>query len=689
MKKILFLISICLLSQNLSIASEGEKTSTKSVVPAPTCVAEAIQETTDFTAPNFEGLPHYNYNLKKPVDEPKQEIAPINTSSVKSTVNASVLTTRPPVPMSIEDYKKQEIEKTLAEQQRQQAEIRQAQKDKQDYIETVADLEKYKLYDTKKLNLHIKKTDKPPVIVEDNLSNPNDTTQTKANITKVEFDDSKVFSQEDLQKLAAPLLSQPVTLADIQKVVNGITRCYILGDYVTSKAYLPPQDLASGVLKIGLMEGKVGKVTVKDNRWTKTGYITKRVAPIPGEIFKISDLEKDIIKFNNNNTVKLKVGLAAGEEKETTDITLNAVDPVPFHFAVMTDNQGRQTIGTTRWGGMLAADSLFGHRDALSLGGYLGKGNRVGFADYNFPVNKYGTRLGASISAGNIDVISGAMRPFGISGTSQTYSVYATQPIIDREGLNISSYTGASLKNSTTNIGNFKLYDMSTFSITQGFTGRKDTAKGIWYTGQYGSVGFKALGGDENFFKYTGNLTRIHDFGKGIIGQFRVSGQYSPNDRLPWMEQFQIGGLSTVRGYSEGLLLGKSGYFASGEIITPLPFLPKAIGSDRLGYIHPRDMIKGAVFMDNGMIYPYKPDGSGVDGGDLLMSWGLGLRVNISQDLAARFYWGWGLNNKYETDQKMGRFHFELTCAPDLSRVLSQRHTPDKKKNKKNKKEAL
>ena len=442
-----------------------------------------------------------------------------------------------------------------------------------------------------------------------------------------------------------------------------------MGDYATSKAYLPEQDLSDGVLKIGLFEGTVGKVTVKDNRWTKTGYIKNRVAPVPGELLKISELEQDVIKFNANNAIKLKVGLSAGEEPGTTDITLNAQDPFPFRLAFMTDNQGRQTIGTTRWGGMLTADSLFGHRDRLSLGGYLGRGNRTGFADYNFPLNRYGTRLGATVSAGNISVVNGPMRPFGIGGTSQVYSVYLSHPFVDRPDFNISSYTSGNLKRSTTDISGIKLLDIGTFSVTQGLTARKDTQRGIWYTGHYGSVGFKALGGDEDFFKYEGNITRLHDFGHGIIGQFRVSGQYSPNDRLPWLEQFQIGGLSTVRGYSEGLLLGKSGYFASAEIITPLPFLPKAIGSDRLGYIYPREMVKGAVFMDNGMIFPYKY-GDAIDSGDFLMSWGLGLRVNLSTDVAARFYWGFGLNNRYETDQKMGRFHFELTCSPDIGLSL-------------------
>ena len=568
---------------------------------------------------------------------------------------------------------------------------------KQEYREEIADQQKYKFYEDEKLQNAInpqqkeekklnmwaeyknKKSGKPPVIVEDNLSDPNDNTAVRATITKVEFTPSRVFTEEELQKLAAPLLSQPVTLDDIKKVVDGITRCYLLGDYATSKAYLPPQDLSDGVLKINLFEGTVGKVTVKDNRWTKTGYIKNRVAPKPGDLFKVSELEEDVIKFNNNNTVKLKVGLSAGEEQGETDITLNTEDPFPFHIAFLVDNQGRQTIGTTRWGGMITADSLFGHRDKMSLGGYLGSGNRVGFADYNFPLNKYGTRLGASVSAGNISVVNGPLRPFGIGGTSQVYSVYLTHPLMDKIDFNLSSYSAASIKRSTTDISGVKLPTLGTFSLTQGFTARKDTERGIWYTGHYGSVGFEALGGDEDFFKYEGNIMRLHDFGHGIIGQFRVAGQYSPQDRLPWMEQFQIGGMSTVRGYSEGLLLGKSGYLASAEIITPLPFLPKAIGSDRLGYIYPREMIKGAVFMDHGMVFPYK-GGQAVDSGEFLMSWGLGLRVNLKKDVAARFYWGFGLNNKYDVDQKLGRFHFDITCAPDIGRVVAGRHPKNKKK---------
>lgn len=64
----------------------------------------------------------------------------------------------------------------------------------------------------------------------------------------------------------------------------------------------------------------------------------------------------------------------------------------------------------------------------------------------------------------------------------------------------------------------------------------------------------------EKFFKYEGNIVRVHDFGSGFVGLFRAGTQLSP-DKMPAMEQFQVGGISSVRGFSEGLLIGNKSSF--------------------------------------------------------------------------------------------------------------------------------
>lgn len=71
-------------------------------------------------------------------------------------------------------------------------------------------------------------------------------------------------------------------------------------------------------------------------------------------------------------------------------------------------------------------------------------------------------------------------------------------------------------------------------------------------------------------------MLRLHDFSHGVIGQLRGSYQVIPNSKyIPYLDQFQTGGLATVRGYSEGICMGKNGYFFSGELMFPL--LPRTI----------------------------------------------------------------------------------------------------------------
>ena len=75
---------------------------------------------------------------------------------------------------------------------------------------------------------------------------------------------------------------------------------------------------------------------------------------------------------------------------------------------------------------------------------------------------------------------------------------------------------------------------------------------------------------EANYVKIDGGVTRLHDFGHGIIGQLRGNYQVIPADVVPSIDQFQLGGMYTVRGYSEGLIIGRSGYLLSGELMVPI-----------------------------------------------------------------------------------------------------------------------
>ncbi len=503
-------------------------------------------------------------------------------------------------------------------------------------------------------------------------------------VNSIEVAPSEILTKEEINKAIQPLVGRNVFIEDIQKAIDNINNLYAEKGFVTARAFLPEQTVENGHIYIALTESKIGNITVEQNKWTKDGYITRRLPEKEGQLFDIVELEKDVLDFNRyNEGVKLSANLKAGQKPGTTDIELVADENFPFHVMGIMDNAGRYNTGSLRGGAMLYADSLFGHRDRMSLGSYFSKGAQSPFADYNFPVNKKDGRVGFMYSSTFAKIKYGDLRDLGIGSNAYQYSLYYSQPIVRKPGFELKTYVAANYKRARTysDVSILDNWIKSVDNVTSlefALQMRKDTKRGIWYFNQDAYYAIPILNSqrDNNYFKYSGSLVRLHDFSHGVIGQLRSNYQVVPGDKqIPYLDQMQTGGLATVRGYSEGLMIGKNGYFASGELMFPL--LPREITSPRTGEKIPfiGKYVKGAVFADTAGIFPTASED--VYGGSYFAaSLGMGFRVQLPGDLSARLYWGYPLiRNYHEPYSKMGRFHFELTLAPNIDALLASRST--------------
>ena len=499
-------------------------------------------------------------------------------------------------------------------------------------------------------------------------------------INSVQLAPSEILTKEETDPIIQKLVGRNVFISDIQAVIDEINTLYADKGYVTAKAFLPEQTVTDGNIYIDVIESRIGNISVEENRWTRTKYITDRLPQKEGELFDIVDLEKDVLDFNRyNEGVKLSANLKAGEKPGTTDIELKADEKFPFHLVGVMDNQGRYTTGSLRGGAMLYADSLFGLRDKMSVGTYLSGGVTSPFFDYNIPVNKHDGRIGFLFSSGFAKVKWGEFAPLDLKSKSYQYSLYYTQPIIRKPGFELKGYAALNYKRARTTLFEdlIPLGVDNVTSVEAALNMRKDTKYGIWYASQsaYYAIPILNSQNDNHYFKYSGSVVRLHDFSHGVIGQLRSNYQIIPGSQnVPYLDQIQAGGLATVRGYSEGLMIGKNGYFISGELMFPL--LPREITSPRSGEKIPfiGKYVKGAIFADHAGIFPaasYDPYG----GSYFMASLGMGLRVQLPGDLSARLYWGFPILNdtRYE-ENKYGRFHFELTMAPDFDALLRSRH---------------
>jgi hemolysin activation/secretion protein len=214
---------------------------------------------------------------------------------------------------------------------------------------------------------------------------------------------------------------------------------------------------------------------------------------------------------------------------------------------------------------------------------------------------------------------------------------------------------------STTNVNNtsgvssvFNRYNSR--AIRTGLNAIKDDSHGRWVSRFEVSTGIPIFGGTKEglpFVKINPSLVRVQMLPYKTKGLLRVAGQFSPNKLQP-VEQIQIGGMNSVRGFEEGLNFGDKGYFLSLELRKTIPYLPD------YKFLKLKDRVALAAFYDHGF--------SGIKGVPMgyhrfLQSVGFGFRYDINKYLHANFDFGIPLGRERTGDQKGMRFHFNVSSG--------------------------
>ena len=485
-------------------------------------------------------------------------------------------------------------------------------------------------------------------------------------IYRVDISDSEVFSSDEIDKFKSLVEKKDVTIEDINNLVKLINAQYLKKGFITARAFITEGKL-EGVLKIELMEAHIGKLAIDGNKYNREWYLRSQFSHKDGDLFSLQDLQNELKTFNKNaRSIKMRAQLKPGEEYGTTDVTLKAEETMPYHLSASFDNFGRDTTGEHRGGLVASTDSLIGFQDRLSLAFNVAKSSFNPYIDYNVPINRYGTRAGVSYMFGKSKVTSGEYKDFDLNAKTNTYSGYISHPLIDKAKGKLNVNTSLNYKTSTSKISDFKYSDFKDKNVAIGLGGNYNFEKSVFYGSLYSTNGVikdQIRHESTHFTKFNADAYYIHYLPWGIIGTLKAGGQYSP-DNIAYVEQYQIGGISSVRGYSESILMAPSAYYTSLEMLFPIPFLPETINvpfSKNNDTFRLRDAVKFATFLDHGGIFYHegKPHRE-----NFLLSDGVGLRMAFNKYLSARFYVGFPLMNKGTYHEDGTSFHFDLIAAP-------------------------
>ena len=490
---------------------------------------------------------------------------------------------------------------------------------------------------------------------------------------------------ELLEKKLNPWIDRRVGLSDLNKLLDEITAVYHAEGYITSRAVLPPQEIreAVGSVIIKVEEGRIGKVVIQGNKNLRRQYIRRRVTLKEGEVFKIQSLQQSALDLSINPLLdKIHATIKAGSEPMTSDIEIEVKDHNPLHLYVGVDNMGRNNIGLWRNSYTLVHSNLLGFGDSLSASVVLATRTKAVSANYQFPLNTKGWTVGGAFSY--IDVNAGKSGPIpeadGLSRTRRTitsegtrFSIFTNYPIyhtpITRKWT-LSGNSSLNFIDSTTYLDDKSLRQVNAElnklpgrfnpdpipiirSLTNGVQVAEQDKKGRWLANLSMTNGFAALGGNQAYTRFNVDATRIQQLPLGLLGLFRVEAQSTPN-RLPFAEKMQLGGASSVRGYSEGYLIADKGYLASAEVRFPLKFLPDKIEKEW----------QGLVFAEHGGLFIASSGLRSLEGRPgYLFGYGVGLRGRLTQYLNARLDLGWNTtdNSGPDSAQPSLRAHFALT----------------------------
>jgi hemolysin activation/secretion protein len=560
--------------------------------------------------------------------------------------------------------------------------------------------------------LHLAEDAMRPVLppLENPLAGATLANSVKVSVKKFVFEGNHVFSRRQLAKVVAGYAGREITSEELEEARVTLTRHYVDAGYITSGALLPDQDVASGVIKFQIVEGRLKEIDLRGNFWYRSWWLRNQLRRAAGQPVNFNNLKVGLQLLRQNPTIsRINAELKPGAQPGESILDASVKDEQPFRFGFTVANTRPPSVGEGIGDLYLTDLNVTGHNDPLDLHWGLarwtkdGAINYVGFDNvsgtYEFPVTPWDTILALHASKNDASIIDETFAALGITSRTTQYGLTLRQPLYktlrdtvvasitaDREhsqtfllGQPFTLSPGAIDGTSDVFVTRFALdwtnrsqvhvlalrsvFNVGLYGL--GSTRADSATDGATVSGAGGSQGASPEVPDSKFFSWVGQaqyVRRIFDtpalreepdkIGWNILREttlvLRANAQIS-NRPLLALEQFSIGGMQSVRGYRENQLLRDDGVFASAEVRIPI-----WLAKDKT------PIVSVAPFFDWG-------DGWNSDKIDKsyqsIYSAGVGLLINATRHAQVAVYWGHPFVNFHEEKESLQDYglHFVVS----------------------------
>lgn len=482
------------------------------------------------------------------------------------------------------------------------------------------------------------------------------------------FTGNHVFGSEELAKVLAQYTGRNITTEDLEAARQTLTLYYVNKGYINSGAVLPDQDPKDGVILFELVEGKLTLIEITGNHWFRTWWLRNEMRLAGGNPLNFNRLKEGMQLLRENPTIsQINAELQPGGAPGESQLKVEVKDSSPFRASIEMNNYRPPSVGSTIVEAHLADLNLTGNNDPLSITYGIVNSTNNGYefsaldnigGDYRFPISPWRTTMEIGAYQNNAGILEAPFNDLNITSklTELHFSVH--QPVFEtpRHSL-ILTLEVDSRRNETDLFGQpFSLSPGASNGVEDVFVPRfiqefvdRSQVHVFSFRSQF-SLGIGAFGAtmnstspDGHFFDWLGQAQYIRKLGDtDNLIVFRLNGQVADRPLLS-LEQLELGGISSVRGYLENQALRDNGILASLEFRIP-------IWEDK----DHNALLSLAPFTDCGFGWDNIVSSSGGTSSSLggqgvvMPSAGIGLIFNPIKYISGQVYWGYGFNRLQE-----------------------------------------
>lgn len=486
-----------------------------------------------------------------------------------------------------------------------------------------------------------------------------------------------VLPNEEIDRLMQTMTGADKTSGAVEKARTALETFYRENGYPTVLVNIPEQTVEEGIVNLQVVEGRIRNLRVTGNRYfTKEKIIDDLPSFAPGEILYMPQARRELNRINRNPDFKVAPVLMPGKYPGTVDVEIKVKDKFPLHGSLELNNRSTHSTTDLRLNGVIHYDNLWQKEHAISFQFQTSpedteevqalSGSYLLHAPWNDDhlLALFGVWSDSDTAFGDEFEVIG--EGFLVGGRYviplPEYHSYAHHMTLgidykDFEELLDFEENGEESQDETVPITYLPL-SFSYGSMMPDSFGRTNFKAGL-------SLGFRgAVNKQEDFenkrYKSRGNyliaelgIERLQKLPAKLKAWIKLAGRVSDQPLIS-NEQYNAGGMASVRGYKESEVLGDDAFHSMVELRSPE--LMSLVGATDQVNITPY------MFYDMAALRNKDPLPSESQP-DFIQGAGAGVRGSVTRYLGYQVDWGVALSDSDKTEAGESRAYFKVKGA--------------------------